>query len=172
MCFARHTGRSDEAVLKALTELFDTSLGREAEQPAESREHGIQLATALLLVEVARADYATDLTEDEEIVALLRTSFALDDAELALLVEEARAESDHSASLQAFTRTLHEQLSVSEKHRVIEMLWRVAFADLHLDKHEDHLVRKVAGLLYVSHGDMIRIRNQVRQSLPGMETGR
>ena len=158
-------------MLKALTELFDTALSGQVEQVPESREHGIQLATALLLIEVARADYETDLTEDEEIVALLRNSFALDDEELALLVEEARAESDHSASLQAFTRTLHEQLTVSEKHHVIEMLWRVAFADLHLDKHEDHLVRKVAGLLYISHGDMIRIRNKVRQTTPGLETG-
>jgi len=63
--------------------------------------------------------------------------------------------------------TLHEQLSLAEKHDVVEMLWRVAFADLHLDKHEDHLVRKVAGLLYVSHGDLIRIRNEVRDSMPG-----
>lgn len=156
-------------MLKALTDLFDTALSSKVEPAAESREHGIQLATALLLVEVARADYETDLTEDDEIVALLRASFALDDEELALLVAEARAESDHVASLQAFTRTLHEQLSVGEKHRVIEMLWRVAFADLHLDKHEDHLVRKVAGLLYVSHSDLIRIRNKVRQSVPGMD---
>ena len=158
-------------MLKALTEIFDTALSKKAADIPESREHGIQLATALLLVEVARADYETDLTEDEEIVALLRTSFALNDEELALLVEDARAESDYAASLQAFTRTLHEQLSVTEKHRVIEMLWRVAFADLHLDKHEDHLVRKVAGLLYVSHGDLIRIRNKVRQSVPGMLAG-
>ncbi len=158
-------------MLKALTEIFDTALSKKAADIPESREHGIQLATALLLVEVARADYETDLTEDEQIVALLRTTFALDDEELALLVEDARAESDYAASLQAFTRTLHEQLSVTEKHRVIEMLWRVAFADLHLDKHEDHLVRKVAGLLYVSHGDLIRIRNKVRQSVPGMLAG-
>ncbi len=158
-------------MLKALTEIFDTALSKKADDIPESREHGIQLATALLLVEVARADYETDLTEDEEIVALLRTSFSLDDEELALLVEDARAESDYAASLQAFTRTLHEQLSVTEKHRVIEMLWRVAFADLHLDRHEDHLVRKVAGLLYVSHGDLIRIRNKVRQSVPGMQAG-
>jgi uncharacterized tellurite resistance protein B-like protein len=41
------------------------------------------------------------------------------------------------------------------------MLWRVALADEHLDKHEDHLVRKIAGLLYVSHADLIRIRNRV-----------
>jgi uncharacterized tellurite resistance protein B-like protein len=42
------------------------------------------------------------------------------------------------------------------------MLWRVALADDRLDKHEDHVVRKVAGLLYVTHSDLIRIRNTVK----------
>ncbi|WP_428100026.1 TerB family tellurite resistance protein [Candidatus Rariloculus sp.] len=158
-------------MLKALTDLLDTALSRKAEEAPASRKHGIELATALLLVEVARADYQADLIEDEEILSLLRSSFELDDEELSLLVDEARAESDHAASLQAFTRTLHEQLTVQEKHRVVEMLWRVAFADLNLDKHEDHLVRQVAGLLYVSHNDLIRIRNEVRRTTPGLKPG-
>jgi uncharacterized tellurite resistance protein B-like protein len=63
--------------------------------------------------------------------------------------------------LQAFTRRLHEQLTEAEKHRVIEMLWKVALADQHLDKHEDHLIRRIADLLYVPHRDLIRIRNRV-----------
>ena len=42
------------------------------------------------------------------------------------------------------------------------MLWQVALADSRLDKHEDHLVRRIAELLYVSHSDLIRIRNRVR----------
>ena len=42
------------------------------------------------------------------------------------------------------------------------MLWQVALADRGLDKHEDHLVRRIAELLYVSHSDLIRIRNRVR----------
>ena len=66
--------------------------------------------------------------------------------------------------LQQFTRRLHEQLTLAEKHRVVEMLWQVALADRSLDKHEDHLVRRIAELLYVSHSDLIRIRNRVRSA--------
>ena len=97
---------------------------------------------------------------------LLKEFFDLSEDETSLLVQEAEQEADHSVSLQTFTRALHEQLSVDEKHSVIEMLWRVALADSELDKHEDHLVRKVAGLLYVSHRDLIRIRNRVRGDSP------
>ena len=78
-----------------------------------------------------------------------------------MLIQEAEREADHAVSLQEFTRALHEQLSIGEKHSVIEMLWRVALADSKLDKHEDSLIRKVAELLYVPHNDLIRIRNRV-----------
>jgi uncharacterized tellurite resistance protein B-like protein len=122
----------------------------------------LRVATALLLIEVAKADYAEDAAEDEVLLLSLKQFFALDDAAATLLLEEARSTADRAVELQQFTRRLHEQLSVAEKHRVVEMLWQVALADSTLDKHEDHLVRRIAELLYVSHSDLIRIRNRVR----------
>jgi uncharacterized tellurite resistance protein B-like protein len=149
-------------MLKALRELIDKSLktGGDMPTPAE-REHALRFATAILLVEVARADFAEAVAEEATIRTLLEKSFKLSTDETAALIREAKAAADHSASLQAFTRQLHESLTLPEKHHVVEMLWRVALADEHLDKHEDHLVRKIAGLLYVSHADLIRIRNRV-----------
>src|SRR5690606_11137866 len=108
------------------------------------------------------ADSSEDLTENQKTFQLLKVFFELSSEEVELLVLEAKQEADHAASLQSFTRQLHDKLTVAEKHQVVEMLWKVALADDHLDKHEDHLVRKIADLLYVSHRDLIRIRNQVR----------
>ena len=88
----------------------------------------------------------------------------MSDEETLLLIKEAEEKADDSVSLQDFTRLLHENLSVAEKHSVVEMLWLIALADDHLDKHEDYVVRKVAELLYVTHGDLIRIRNEVKQA--------
>ncbi|HSG64700.1 MAG TPA: TerB family tellurite resistance protein [Gammaproteobacteria bacterium] len=148
-------------MLKNLREILNRSLSRSDEQTAEERDHTLKLATATLLIEVMRADYHENLTENEAVFAQLKRFFGLDEDDALLLVKEAEREADHAVSLQGFTRLLHERLSVEEKHFVIEMLWRVALADEHLDKHEDHLVRKLADLLYVSHGDLIRIRNAV-----------
>lgn len=146
-------------MLRALAKLF----GQDSDEADDSsREHSIRLATALLLVEVARADYTEELVEDQAIVDLLQNFFDLSDAEVALLAQQARKEADRAASLQGFTRQLHEELEPAEKHAIVEMLWRVAFADDRLSKYEDSLVRKIADLLYVSHSDLIRIRNQVR----------
>jgi uncharacterized tellurite resistance protein B-like protein len=151
-------------MLSALAEIFDRAFGKTGPESAPSREHTLQFAAAILLIEVARADFAEDMSEDHEIRELLKGFFSLTDEETAMLVEEAKSEADHAASLQAFTRRLHQELTVPEKHEIVEMLWKVALADEHLDKHEDHLIRKIAGLLYVSHGDLIRIRNRVDPS--------
>ncbi len=148
-------------MLRKLAALFEGALARDTADP-QAREHALRVATALLLIEVAKADYAEEAAEDEVMLASLKQFFALDDAAAALVLEEARSTADRAVELQQFTRRLHEQLSVAEKHRVVEMLWQVALADSGLDKHEDHLVRRIAELLYVSHSDLIRIRNRVR----------
>ena len=148
-------------MLGKLTALFDTAFARDNEDPA-AREHALRVATALLLIEVARADYADDFVEEAAMLDSLKQFFALDDSSAALLLEEARSKADQAVELQQFTRRLHEQLSIGEKQRVVEMLWQVALADRRLDKHEDHLVRRIAELMYVSHSDLIRIRNRVR----------
>ena len=148
-------------MLKTLGRLFERTLGEDLERAEDERKHALQVATAALLVEVMRADYEEDLAENQMVFTLLKKRFELSDEEVGLLVTTAETEAERAASLQGFTRLLHENLSVEEKHSIVEMLWNVALADDYLDKHEDHLVRKVAGLLYVSHSDLIRLRNRV-----------
>ncbi len=149
-------------MLKQLRELFNKTLINPDQEDAQGREHALRLATATLLIEIVRADYEEDIRETEAVIRQLQAHFDLTEDETLLLVKEAEQKADHSVSLQDFTRVLHERLSEAEKHTVIEMLWRIALADDHLDKHEDHVVRKVAGLLYVTHSDLIRIRNAVK----------
>jgi len=151
-------------VLKQLRELLNSSLANPDQADQATRDHALRLATATLMIEVVRADYEVDGRETQMVIGKLRTHFGLTEDETHLLVTEAEAKADHSVSLQDFTRLLHEQLTEPEKHSVIEMLWQVALADDHLDKHEDYVVRKVAGLLYVTHSDLIRIRNEVKKA--------
>lgn len=148
-------------MLKALTAFFDQGLGGAGAAASTSREQELELATAVLLIEVARADFSEDDVEIEAVAALLKEHLGISRHDVERLVAEAKQHADHSASLQSFTRQLHEELKLEEKFDVIRMLWQVALADSTLDKHEDHLIRKVAGLLYISHKDLIRIRNQV-----------
>ena len=146
-------------MLRALTGFFGRGSAAVPEPATRERERA--LATAVLLLEVVRADFAEADMELAAVGRLLEQHLGITSAEADALVLEARREADVQVSLQSFTRRLHEELGTEEKHRIVELLWRVALSDSTLDKHEDHLIRKVAGLLYISHGDLIRIRNRV-----------
>jgi uncharacterized tellurite resistance protein B-like protein len=47
---------------------------------------------------------------------------------------------------------------MDERARIVGMLWKVSSADGHIDAHEEHLVRKVADLLYVPHARFIQAK--------------
>jgi uncharacterized tellurite resistance protein B-like protein len=143
-------------MLRRLHQLLREQL--RAEAPAQ-REAGLQLATAALLVETARADFDADTEELALIGALVSTHFGLDDATATDLLTRAGERADDAVSLYEFTRELNDQLSEAEKLRVLEMMWRVAHADGRIDKHEEHLLRRVADLLHLSHADFVRLRH-------------
>ena len=121
----------------------------------------IEMATAVLLIEMARADFHQDDFEDKKITELLKVHFNLSHGEARSLFEEGQKKADDAVSLHEFTRTLHTKLTQIEKEKVIGMLWELAMVDQELDKYEDYLVRKIANLLYVSNTVVLRIRHEV-----------
>lgn len=135
-------------------------LGLEAEG-ADRVEAGpdVPEMTAALLVEMAGADFDWDESEFARIEALLCERFGLTRDRLAELMRTAREHSREAVSLHGFTYFLKERLDDAEKAEIIEMLWWVALADGEIDPHEEHLVRKIAELLYVPHGEFIRLKH-------------
>ena len=91
--------------------------------------------------------------------------FGLSRQETDELVSMAEEEVDGSVSLFQFTQLVDKEFSQQQKAAVIEMMWRVAFADLNKDHHEEYLVRKVADLLHVPHSTFIRTRHIVEAEL-------
>ena len=77
----------------------------------------------------------------------------------ALAAEEARLATDYFQ----FTSLINKSFSAEQKVQVIEYLWQVAYADGHLDAHEQHFMRKIADLLYVSHADYVGAKQRARQ---------
>lgn len=154
-------------MIRNLKEILDRLLAPARSQPPELREEAIRLATAVLLVETARADHAEKMVESAVVFAQLQQHFGLPAEEAEELMALAEKELKDAVSLQRFTRQLHESLAEDEKLTIIEMLWRVAFADNELHQREESLVRKVSGLLYVRDADTLRLRNRVRDEASG-----
>jgi uncharacterized tellurite resistance protein B-like protein len=115
----------------------------------------LHLATAVLLIEVMRAD--TEITDAEQaaIGNSLKTRFALDEASLSELLSHANHAATAAYDFQRFTSSINRQLNSAEKQEIIETLWLVAFSDGVLSAHENHLMRKIADLLHISHGDYV-----------------
>ena len=134
-------------------------------EPETADELSLDLAVAVLMVEMARTDHHLAQEEEREIQAQLEAKFGLEAGAAANLLGRARDTVEDSVSLHDFTRAVHEGMDYAEKLRVIEMLWQVALADRSLDKYEDYLIAKIGELLYVSRGDVIRLRHRVTQQL-------
>ena len=140
-------------LLKFLTiERIETSL--------EDIEHALQVATAVLLVEVTRADFIVDASEKLKLRELLEQQFNLSEMELEALLEKAEDDADRMVSIQHVTRLLNEHYDHAMKLRIVEMMWQLVYADGEKDHYEEHLIRQVAELLYLSHGEFIQARHK------------
>ena len=121
----------------------------------------LELATAALLIELARADFSESSAEMAAIRQLLRRRYAMDDTTLDRLIVDATRRADRAVSLHEFTHRLNLELPEADKLAIIEMLWRVSNADGSIDKHEEHLIRRIAGLLHISDRDRVRLKLKV-----------
>jgi uncharacterized tellurite resistance protein B-like protein len=122
-------------------------------------EHRRNLAAAALLIEVARADFEFDDDEQRAIETLLEQTLDLEPGEIAELVRLAHDESRDATSLHQFTRLVNESHSLDDKKRLMEALWRVAYADGRLDKYEEQLLRRIADLLHLRHAEFMRAKH-------------
>lgn len=115
-----------------------------------------RLAAAVLLLEVARADYEHHGAERAALRAGLAREFAVPEAALDALLDEAELRAKQSVSLFDFVQTLNRTMAPEDKRALLRLLWDVAHSDGRVDPHEEHLIRQLADLLHLSHADFIR----------------
>jgi uncharacterized tellurite resistance protein B-like protein len=111
---------------------------------------------------------ADDEVKDEERTVMrgaIQGTFGLSREEAEELIALAEQESRQAASLFEFTRLVDEAFSAEQKKRIVELLWLVCFADAEKHPLEEHLVRKIAGLLHVKHPDFIDAKIRARAEL-------
>jgi uncharacterized tellurite resistance protein B-like protein len=145
-------------MLRTLKDLFESLLLPADAPVAVTPAHRLQLATAVLLVEVMRADAGMGEAERRAVLAALDRQFALAPDESARLMELAEQQVRESVDFHTFTSALNERLDHAQKVQVVEAMWQVAYADGHLAAHENHVLWRVADLLHVPHGAYINAK--------------
>ena len=136
-----------------------------APESVSARADDLQIAVAVLLVEAARMDDTFDQYERGTIETLLEHRFQLSHDETQELLKLAEETAERSHQLHPFTRLTVERMEPKARIGLIEMLWEVAYADGKLDPDVDVLLRRVAGLIYISDEDRIAARQRVLSRL-------
>ena len=149
-------------MIKAIRQYFDQNISPDVQV---DNEHRLKLATAALLIEMMKQDGETKEEEIETLQQALQTKFALSEKETHELIELASEEARQAVDFYQFTSLIHEHFPPAKKIKIVEYLWVIAYADNHLDAHEEHMIRRIAELLYVSHQDFIKTKHKVLEKL-------
>lgn len=152
-------------MIEAIKRFFDERLAPGSQEVEEDKVCRLQLASAALLLELMKIDRHVDPQENELFCQILTRTFDLDKSALAEISGLAEEEAHQSTSLYEFTSLVNDGYDYAEKVQLIDNMWQIAWADNNIDKYEEHMIRKTAELIYVSHSDFIRSKLRVRDSL-------
>lgn len=149
-------------MLNSIKSFFEDRLSLQADVKEESPASKTDLAAAALMIEVINSDHELDERETQEFLKVLETSLKIPEEDLREMVRLAEAEAHQATSLFEFTRLINDEYDYNQKLELVKNMWRVAFSDEELDKYEEHLIRKVSDLIYVSHSDFIKAKHEAR----------
>lgn len=136
---------------------------QQEEEKAEG--HNPQLAAAALLVEIMNADDELSEQESEAIKTILFDTLFITAEVAEELLATAKQQVHEANDLFQFTEVINKNYSYEEKVHLVESLWKVAYSDKQLDKYEEHMIRRIADLIYVSHGDFMQTKSRVKQKI-------
>jgi len=155
-------------MLTALRKFFDQHIAPQPHEAPASATRRAQIAAAVLLVEVARSDQNFSDAERQAVLGSVQRNFGLSPAEAQELLTLAESESQDAHDLYQFTSKIDATFPPEQKVQLIEELWRAAYSDSVLHAHEEHLIRRVADLLHLSHSQFIAAKLRVlAKAAPG-----
>ena len=144
-------------MLNAINDFFQRTLA----QP-EQRENQT-LTLAALLCEIVRADYDTTKEELVALRTMLTARYRLSEGDVEELMTLAQAEVDDAVDHYQFVSLIKEHYNYDQRRELVAQMWQLAWADGSVDPLEEHRIRRLADLLYVSHSDFIRTKLQVEE---------
>lgn len=147
-------------MINNLFEMFKKLIEVPDDEPQD--DNTIVLAAVSLMLEVARSDSGGEQVEHDLIRGILTNEFKVESELIDNLLEAGVEKVEDATDLFQFTQLINDQYSHEQKEGLIYAMWRVALADGKVQAIEDHIIRRVAGLIHVSHSDFIRLKLKAR----------
>lgn len=151
-------------MFKTIKNYFSTLLTAD-EDAGVSTDLELQIATAAMLIEMMHMDNQVLPDEHALVQRVVASQFDLSTGAADALIYKAEQQLHKATDYYQFTRLLNKGFTHEQKVKLIKCLWEVAFVDGHLDEYEDYMVRKVSDLLHLSHAELIKMRNQVKDAV-------
>jgi uncharacterized tellurite resistance protein B-like protein len=149
-------------LLAAIKRFLSEAAAPRASGPAAEDE--LQLAAAALLFHVVAIDGVVSDEERLMLTDLLSRRFGLSIDEAASLAKQAETADAEAVDLYGFTSVLKRRLEIGDRERIIEMMWKLVYADGTVHEFEDNAVWRVAELLSVPTASRIGLKKKVRDS--------
>ena len=146
--------------LKKMIAVTEETLTSQKNPPEISKK--IQIATAALFIEIAKADGEISADERKKIVKNMEEMFDLDDECVENLIKLSEQRVNESISVYEFSSIINENFSREEKYQLIKNLWKIVYADNHLDQYEDRLMKIIGSTLNLDHKDIIDAKLEVK----------
>jgi uncharacterized tellurite resistance protein B-like protein len=124
-----------------------------------------QVATAALLIEIAKADGDFSDDESKRIIELMKNDYELDDECVNELLALSEQKVKASISVYEFSSVINESFSQQEKFELMKNLWRIIYEDGKLDSHEDRLIKIIGSTLNLEHKNVIDAKLFMKQEL-------
>lgn len=134
----------------------------ESESFEQDQFERIQIATCIILLEVAKSDADFSSIEKTTLAAILKKKFQLSAEAAEELIEIADRKREESIDLWQYTNLINENYTKEDKKKIVEAVWQIIYADEKLDKYEDHFVHKLAKLLQLRHNDLIEAKLKIK----------
>ena len=141
--------------------MWDKVAGLLGIEKKDAETTDLELATAALLVFVCASDEDYSEVEKQHLTDCMVEFFQLSKGDAERLIADAEGQEKDSTCLYRFTRVITAELDQEGRKDIVRLLWRVAFADNHIDNFEENALAKIAGLLGVSPRDRVLIKQEV-----------
>ncbi len=103
-----------------------------------------------IMIEAANSDGIISNDEIEKISNALVEIFKQDKSKVAKVIEEGISNKNEPRSLYFYTSKINKIYSEERKILLIEILWEIILSDGKIHDFESNLIRRLAGLLYIS----------------------
>jgi len=156
----------NNAINKILTKLLN-SLKNFFNKTQEETNPGISDLNLLcgIMIEAANIDGKIEQEEINKVSKVLIEVFNEDPSLVQNEIQKCLAEIDEHKSLHFFTSRINKSFSDEKKIILIEILWEIILEDGKVHDFESNLIRRLAGLLYISDTECGKAKKKVINKL-------